>query len=160
MRNIGSARPYPRIEKRQNEVDGKGRKSDRDDRHRGDAYHQTVVTGIHGPNEQVAEAGVTEDDFGDHRAVEDEPEREREAGHLRHQGIAHDVAYQDAAAVDAAEFGVGDIVFRNDIGDERAHADEPGARTDEHQREDRQEGVLEYALEIGKGPAARQVDLR
>ena len=43
----------------------------------------------------------------------------------------------------AGEFGVGDVVLGDDVGDQRAHAEEPGADADQHQRRRRQDGVVQ-----------------
>ena len=63
-------------------------------------------------------------------------------------------------ALDAAELGIDDVVLGDDVGDQRAHAHEPAAEPDQHQRQHRQDGVLQHAADEGAGPAARQVHLR
>ena len=38
-------------------------------------------------------------------------------------------------ALDAAELGIDDVVLGDDVGDQRAHAHEPAAEPDQHQRQ-------------------------
>ena len=64
------------------------------------------------------------------------------------------------APADAAEFGVGDVVLGDDVGDQRAHAHEPAADADQHQRQRRQDRVQQHAGDEARVEAARQVHLR
>ncbi len=61
---------------------------------------------------------------------------------------------------DAAEFGIGDVVLGDDVGHQRAHAHEPAADADQHQRQRRQDRVQQHAGDEAKIEAARQVHLR
>ena len=61
---------------------------------------------------------------------------------------------------DAAEFGVDDVVLGDDVGDQRAHAHEPAADADQHQRQRRQDRVQQHAGDEARIEAARQVHLR
>jgi hypothetical protein len=127
--------------------DQQHRHGHRDDRHRGDTQYQTVVTGVHGIDQQGADTRIAEHLFGNDGAVEDSAERNGQAGHLRHERIAHHVGPQDALAINAAEFGVGDIVLGDDVGNQRAHAHEPAADPDQHQRQRRQDGVQQHTAD-------------
>ena len=101
--------------------------------------------------------GIAEHLLGDDGAVEDGAERHGKPGDLRHQRVAHDVGAEDAAPVDAGELGVDDVVLAHDVGDQRAHAEKPAAEPDQHQRQRRQDRMLEDAQDEGRVEALLDV---
>ena len=84
----------PRVEEAGEDVDQPVGAEHRERDGEEDPLHEGVVLGAHGLDEQVALAGVAEDDLGEQRPREHEPERHAEAGEVGEHRVPRRVVHE------------------------------------------------------------------
>ena len=118
---------------------------DRD--HEEDPLHQRVVLVCDGLEEHVADARVGEDDLSQDRAAHDEAEREGEPGHVRQDGVARRVGQGDPAPRQPLGLGQQHVVLAEGRHHDVAHAEQPAGDRAHDDRDRRQDGVVDGALD-------------
>ena len=88
--------------------------------------------------------GIAEDDLGHERAADDGAERQREAGHLRQDGVAVGVLAHELGRR-AERLQVVGVLRLELVDDQVPHPDRPAAERDEEERQEREEPVADEA---------------
>src|SRR5829696_7380520 len=106
---------HARVKQWIRQVNDQHRRCDADDGKDGNSHDQVVISVDDGSIKQPPQARIPKNNLGNQRSAEDLPERKRQPGDLRQQGVANDVLTYNAAFGNAAQLGILDITFCIDV---------------------------------------------
>src|SRR5579884_2779216 len=143
----------PRVDQRVDDVEDQQRQAERDDRAEDDPLDEEVVGRTDRLIERVADPGEGEDGLHQNGAGYQTAERNRQAGRLREDRVAHRVAQENRRPFEPLRLGEDRVILALGGHHHAAHPERPAADVHQDDRQRRQNGVLEHVEDERRGEA-------